>query len=67
LKQLMAGRTAIVISHRLVLASDFDHIVVLEQGRVAESGSHDELLSRKGKYSQLSASENQRFMVRGVE
>ena len=50
---LQADRTTIVIAHRLSTVRDADLIVVLEQGRVAETGSHAELLSRGGLYAQL--------------
>jgi ATP-binding cassette, subfamily B, bacterial MsbA len=48
LKRLMKGRTTIVIAHRLATVRDADRIVVLDQGRVAEEGTHTALLKRKG-------------------
>ena len=53
LATLLAGRTAVVIAHRLSTIRDADRIVVVEGGRVAEQGSHDELLSAGGRYSRL--------------
>lgn len=51
--KLMAGRTTFVIAHRLSTVRNSDCIVVLEQGRVIERGSHDQLIEKRGKYYQL--------------
>jgi ATP-binding cassette subfamily B protein len=53
LRRLLAGRTAIVIAHRLSTIQRASRIIVLEHGRIAEQGSHDELLEAQGRYWRL--------------
>jgi ATP-binding cassette subfamily C protein CydCD len=53
LERLMEGRTTLVIAHRLSTVRDADRIVVMDRGRVAEQGSHNELLAHAGLYAQL--------------
>ena len=50
---LMKGRTTFVIAHRLSTIKNSDCIMVMEQGRIIERGSHEELIAEKGRYYQL--------------
>jgi subfamily B ATP-binding cassette protein MsbA len=53
LKQLMKGRTTLVIAHRLSTVLDADRIYVVDRGEIAESGTHPELVARGGVYARL--------------
>ena len=53
LRRLLAGRTSIVIAHRLSTIRQAGRIVVLEHGKIAEQGSHDELIAAEGRYYEL--------------
>lgn len=50
---IMQNRTGIVIAHRLSTIRDADMIVVMDQGRIVESGDHEKLFAQKGKYYEL--------------
>ena len=50
---LMKGRTTFVIAHRLSTVRNADCIMVLEDGKIIERGTHDDLIDQKGKYYQL--------------
>lgn len=53
LDKLMAGRTSIIIAHRLSTVVNADKIIVMDKGRIVEIGAHKELLERSGRYSEL--------------
>ena len=53
LVHLMQGRTVVVVAHRLSTISHMDRILVFDQGRIVEDGSHDELLLKNGHYARL--------------
>ncbi|MCA1054019.1 ABC transporter ATP-binding protein/permease [Rossellomorea aquimaris] len=53
LEQLIPGRTTLTIAHRLVTVRNADKIILLDQGMIAESGTHEELLLMRGKYYEL--------------
>jgi ATP-binding cassette subfamily B protein/subfamily B ATP-binding cassette protein MsbA len=58
LERLMAGRTTLVIAHRLSTIRRADHIVVVDAGRIVETGTHSELLAAGGRYALLAALNN---------
>ncbi|SDZ39196.1 ATP-binding cassette, subfamily B [Saccharopolyspora shandongensis] len=53
LRRLMEGRTTIVVSHNLITVRDADQILLLDHGRIAEAGTHPELMGRGGRYAEL--------------
>ncbi|WP_055490473.1 ABC transporter ATP-binding protein [Streptomyces sp. TP-A0356] len=65
LRRLMAGRTTIMITHDLNLAPDADRVLVVDRGRIVETGRHEELLARGGAYARLHRSQNNALMDTG--
>jgi ATP-binding cassette subfamily B protein len=53
LRNLVVGKTVLIIAHRLQAAAEADRILVLHQGALVEEGTHQELLRRKGLYARL--------------
>ncbi len=67
IQEKIEGRTAILISHRVGFARLADRILVLDAGRLAESGTHDELMSQKGIYSRFFREQAQWYETQGGE
>jgi ATP-binding cassette subfamily B multidrug efflux pump len=61
LRALFAGRTCLVIAHRLATVRDADEIIVLQNGRIVEQGPHDVLVEQGGLYASLYASSHGSF------
>ena len=67
LQTISENRTTLVIAHRLSTAADADEILVLEQGQITERGTHDELLSRNGKYAEMWNKQKDTQVVQDLE
>ena len=65
LNQLMEGKTVIAIAHRLSTIAALDRLIVLDQGRIVEQGSHSELIERDGLYAHLWARQSGGFLGEG--
>ena len=66
LDRLAEGRTTLVIAHRLSTVRDADQIVVLDQGEIAERGTHDDLLAAGGRYAALVARDSAPALAEGL-
>lgn len=63
LRELRAGRTSVLVSHRLGAVRDADLLVVLDGGRIVERGTHDELVEADGRYARMFATQAQAYAV----
>ncbi len=67
LEQLEKGRTVLSIAHRLSTLRNATHLIVLDDGRLTESGTHEELLAKKGTFYKLSELQTKALAMRGIE
>ncbi|MCQ2539968.1 MAG: ABC transporter ATP-binding protein/permease [Acetatifactor sp.] len=67
LEQLEKGRTVLSIAHRLSTLRNATHLIVLDDGRVTESGTHKELMAKKGTFYKLSQLQTKALAMRGIE
>jgi ATP-binding cassette subfamily B protein len=63
----MRGRTSVVIAHRLSTVASLDRIVVLKDGKIAESGTHQSLLKKAGAYAKLWARQTGSYNIKNEE
>ena len=55
--------TTVMVAHRLSTVRDFDMIYYMENGRIAESGTHDELMSLQGKYCEMFKTQGEKYQI----
>lgn len=67
LKRLMEGKTVIAIAHRLSTIAALDRLVVMDQGRIVEEGTHEELITKGGIYAGLWARQSGGFLAENGE
>ena len=61
--QMVKGKTAVIVTHRLASARLADRILVMEKGRIAEAGTHEELLAAGGLYSRMWKAQAENYVV----
>ena len=66
LEKLIKGRTSISIAHRLSTLRDADYLIVLDRGELVESGTHSELVAKRGEYYKLLQLQSKALAMRGV-
>jgi ATP-binding cassette, subfamily B, multidrug efflux pump len=64
LRTLMSGKTVIAIAHRLSTIAAMDRLVIMDEGRIVEEGSHEQLLKRGGIYASLWQRQSGGFLAR---
>lgn len=67
LERLEKGRTVLSIAHRLSTLRNATHLIVLDEGRITEAGTHEELLAKKGTFFKLSELQTKALAMRGIE
>ena len=67
MEKLEKGRTVLSIAHRLSTLRNATHLIVLDDGRVTEAGTHKELLEKKGTFYKLTQLQTKALAMRGIE
>ena len=67
LEELIKGRTTLSIAHRLSTLNNADHLIVIDEGKIAESGTHRELIEKKGIFHKLMQLQMKALAMRGIE
>ena len=67
INMLIKGRTTISIAHRLSTLRDADTLIVIDEGKIAEQGTHEELIAKKGVYYKLKELQTKALALKGIE
>ena len=67
LEELIKGRTTLSIAHRLSTLNNADHLIVIDEGKIAEHGTHRELIEKKGIFHKLMQLQMKALAMRGIE